>query len=114
MHAALLLIDLQQDFLSKPDLEPSAGEIVERATTLLQGCRNYSLPIIHIWTTISPERDNRMPHWKRDNRLLCLEGTPEHAVPQTLSPRVHEEFIIHKTFYRLGKAKQKSTELFLS
>lgn len=99
MHAALLLIDLQQDFLNKPNLEPSAGEIVEQATKLLQGCRHYSLPIIHIWTTIFPERDNRMPHWQRANRFLCLEGTPGHAVPATLSPRFQEEFIIHKTFY---------------
>ncbi|MEC4895522.1 MAG: aldehyde dehydrogenase family protein [Oscillatoria sp. PMC 1051.18] len=98
MQAALLLIDLQEDFLSKPNLEPSAGEIVRGTTILLQGCRHYSLPVIHIWTTISPKPDNRMPHWQKQGRFLCLAGTPGHAVPPSLRP-VPQEFIIHKTFY---------------
>lgn len=96
MRAALLLIDLQHDFLRARHLEPAAGSVVERAAALLQGCRALSVPVLHVWTTVRPENDQRMPHWKRAGRWECVEGTEGHAPPPALRPAQGEP-IIHKT-----------------
>ncbi|HVS00683.1 MAG TPA: aldehyde dehydrogenase family protein [Thermoanaerobaculia bacterium] len=95
---ALLLVDLQNDFLSAPDLEPAAGELTRRAAALLQGCRERSVPVIHVWTTVRRDPDNRMPHWRRAGRWACVEGTAGHAPPGILAPLAGEP-IVHKTFF---------------
>ena len=94
----LLLVDLQRDYLGAPGLEPAAGVIVERAAALLRGCRNLNIPVIHVWTTVSREDDRRMPHWKRDERWICVEGTEGHQPPAALQPQASEP-IIHKRFF---------------
>ncbi len=98
MKPALLLVDLQNDFLRSPRLEPAAGAIVARAAMLLAGCRRLSLPVIHAWTTVRREPDRRMPHWKRTGKWMCVEGTEGHATPEVLRP-VASETIVHKTFF---------------
>lgn len=95
---ALLLIDLQNDFLSAPGLEPAAGEITARAAALLEGCRERSIPVIHVWTTVRRDPDDRMPHWRRAGRWACVEGTAGHAPPESLAPLAGEP-IVHKTFF---------------
>ena len=98
MKPAILLIDLQNDFLRCPNLQPGSGQIVHRATALLQRSRKQSLPIIHVWTTVEKNHDRRMPHWKRNQRWICVSGTEGHATPTSLRPLGHE-LIIHKTFF---------------
>jgi acyl-CoA reductase-like NAD-dependent aldehyde dehydrogenase len=94
----LLLVDLQQDYLGTRGLEPAAGAIVERVAALLHGCRAASIPVAHVWTTVSREDDRRMPHWKRDGRWICVEGTSGHQPPAALLPDPSER-IIHKRFF---------------
>ncbi|MEA5617992.1 isochorismatase family protein [Cronbergia sp. UHCC 0137] len=106
MKVALLLIDLQNDFLDVPNLEPAANEIVERATTLCDRCRVLGIPIIHIWTTINADVDNRMTHWQRNNQWRCVQGTSGHQVPQSLHPNSQE--IIIKNIYSYFTARYKS------
>ena len=98
MKPAILLIDLQNDFLRYPSLEPAPGQVVQRATALLEGSRKQSLPIIHVWTSVQKNDDRRMPHWKRDGRWMCVHGTDGHAPPEPLRPLAGEP-IIHKTFF---------------
>ncbi|MFL5869114.1 MAG: cysteine hydrolase family protein, partial [Thermoleophilaceae bacterium] len=98
MKSLLLLVDLQRDYLASPGLEPAAGSVVERAATLLGGCRELGIPIVHAWTTVSRSDDRRMPHWKRDGRWLCEEGTPGHEPPPELLPEPGES-VLHKTFF---------------
>lgn len=86
MKPTLLLVDLQNDFLAAPGLEPPAGELIDRAAELLRGCRAISVPVVHVWTTIDRQADNRMPHWRRAGRWDCVAGTEGHAPPAALSP----------------------------
>ncbi|HWC59410.1 MAG TPA: aldehyde dehydrogenase family protein [Verrucomicrobiae bacterium] len=96
MKSALLLIDLQQDFLGTADLQPSAPVLVARAAQLLRACRERKLPIIHIWTTVDREKDIRLPHWRAQKRWMCVAGTPGHKTPEPLRPLAGES-IVHKT-----------------
>jgi len=98
MKPAILLIDLQKDFLDSASLEPASGEVVQRATALIQGARQQSYPIIHVWTTVRKKSDRRMPHWKRDGKWICVSGSDGHATPESLRPLASEP-IIHKTFF---------------
>jgi nicotinamidase-related amidase len=97
MRAALLLVDLQNDYLDAFGLEPREL-LVERASVLLAGFRSARLPVLHAWTTLRKERDERMPHWRRAGYWACVEGTPGHATPLPLQPRDSEP-VVHKTFY---------------
>jgi acyl-CoA reductase-like NAD-dependent aldehyde dehydrogenase/nicotinamidase-related amidase len=98
MTPLLLLVDLQRDYLASPDLEPEAGIVVRQAGALLEACRDMDVPVAHVWTTVSRSDDRRMPHWKRDGRWLCEEGTPGHAPPPGLEP-TEPERVVHKTSF---------------
>jgi acyl-CoA reductase-like NAD-dependent aldehyde dehydrogenase/nicotinamidase-related amidase len=98
MTPVLLLVDLQRDYLSAPGLEPSAGQIVERASALLEGCRAARIPVVHVWTTVSREPDDRMPHWKQLGKWQCVAGTAGHEPPATLAPTTTEQ-VVHKQFF---------------
>jgi acyl-CoA reductase-like NAD-dependent aldehyde dehydrogenase/nicotinamidase-related amidase len=98
MTSLLLLVDLQNDYLAAPGLEPSAGATARQAAALLEGWRELDLPVAHVWTTVSRADDRRMPHWKRQGRWLCEEGTPGHAPPAGLEP-AEGEAVMHKTSF---------------
>ena len=99
MRPALILVDLQEDFLNHPDLEPHSGEIVTRGSHLLQECRHLSIPIVHVWTTVELSPDIRMPHWQKLDRRLCLKNSNGYYPPKELQPTTDSELIIHKTFF---------------
>jgi acyl-CoA reductase-like NAD-dependent aldehyde dehydrogenase/nicotinamidase-related amidase len=96
MKPALLLVDLQADFLSAPGLQPRPDALITRVAALAEGCRKRGIPVIHLWTTVCSEDDRRLPHWKQKNHWQCVAGTPGHKSPQPLQPR-EGEIIIHKT-----------------
>jgi acyl-CoA reductase-like NAD-dependent aldehyde dehydrogenase len=98
MRPALVLLDLQYDFLNSPTLQPPAGELIGQAASLLQRCREASVPVIHVWTTVRRENDRRMPHWKEMDKWICVDGTPGHATPAPLCPQ-SSEAILHKSFF---------------
>ncbi|NOS71804.1 MAG: aldehyde dehydrogenase family protein [Verrucomicrobia bacterium] len=96
MKAALLLVDLQRDFLATPDLQPDANTLVARTRELLQLCRQRGIAVIHVWTTVDKDNDRRLPHWRAADRWMCVTGTPGHASPESLHP-IEGETVIHKT-----------------
>ncbi len=98
MKPLLLTIDLQNDFLRKPGLEPAAGEVVAGATRLLEAFRSRSLPVIHVHTTVDRSADNRMPHWKAAGLWQCVAGSEGHETPASLRP-AEDEPVIHKSFF---------------
>lgn len=96
MKPALLLIDLQGDYLAAPGLQPPAEVVITQAAALLDGCRKLRIPIIHVWTTVYRDDDRRLPHWRQANRWQCVAGTPGHQPPRELEPRAGEA-MVHKT-----------------
>lgn len=100
MTAALLLIDLQEDFLGAPGLAPARGEVVARAAWLLEQARAARMPVVHVRTTIhrDAEPDQRMSHWRRDGVWRCVAGTPGHEPPPALRPAAGEH-VVHKTHF---------------
>ena len=101
MKPALLLIDLQNDFLAAQGLEPVAGNVIENASRVLEYARSLAVPVIHVWTTVNaPDQqpDTRMPHWKRAGKWSCVVGTSGHETPPTLRALPHEE-VVHKQFF---------------
>jgi acyl-CoA reductase-like NAD-dependent aldehyde dehydrogenase/nicotinamidase-related amidase len=95
MKSALLLIDLQQDFLAS-ELQTSASILITRAAELLRACRLHKIPIVHVWTTVDRDKNIRLPHWRAQNRWMCVAGTPGHETPEPLRPLAGES-IVHKT-----------------
>ena len=98
MRPALLLVDLQSDFLSAPGLEPSAGDLVRGAARLLAAARSDGVPVIHAMTSVAPDGSDRMPHWKTLGVWRCVRGTPGHAPPPELAPRGGET-VVAKTYF---------------
>jgi delta 1-pyrroline-5-carboxylate dehydrogenase len=96
MKPALLLVDLQGDFLNAPGLQPDAETLIARTAALLSECRREKIPVIHAWTTVHRETDQRLPHWKKTDRWLCVAGTDGHKTPESLQP-IPGEVVIHKT-----------------
>lgn len=96
MNPALLLVDLQRDYLITRGLQPPGQVLVARAATLLGECRRRQIPVIHVWTTVHHHPDARLPHWRTANRWSCLEGTEGHTPPEPLQPLAGDA-VVHKT-----------------
>ena len=96
MKPALLLVDLQNDYLATADLQPTADALILQSASLLAECRQSGFPVIHIWTTVCREDDRRLPHWRAENRWQCVAGTAGHATPESLQPR-NGETVVHKS-----------------
>jgi acyl-CoA reductase-like NAD-dependent aldehyde dehydrogenase/nicotinamidase-related amidase len=96
MNAALLLLDLQGDFLDLPGLQPPREQLISQAVGLLEMCRQKKIPVIHLWTTIHRDHDRRLPHWKKNGQWHCVDGTPGHRPPRQLQP-AENEVIVHKS-----------------
>jgi len=98
MNPALVLIDLQPDFLNGIGLQPAAGVVIHAAARLLAGCRNRGVPVFHVVTTVQREPDNRMPHWKMTETWRCVEGSAGHESPRSLA-HLPSEPVISKRFF---------------
>lgn len=109
MKPALLLVDLQRDFLATDGLQPPAEVLIARAAGLLRACREQAQPVIHIWTTVHRAPDDRLPHWRETNRWICVADTNGHEPPDPLRPR-DGEVIVHKTgFNAFANAELEAT-----
>jgi acyl-CoA reductase-like NAD-dependent aldehyde dehydrogenase/nicotinamidase-related amidase len=102
MRAALLLVDLQHDFLERPGLTPSREVVVDAAAALLQQCRSLHLPIVHVQTRIRADGSDRMPHWNRRDIFACVEGSPGAEPPAALRPASNEPLYAKRFFSAFG------------
>ena len=96
MGPALILIDLQDDFLRQISGRGAAA-LVDRAAFLLSRCRELGVPVIHVLQRVTKDGP-RMPHWVREGKWLCLEGTDGCRPPPALEPLANEP-VITKTFF---------------
>lgn len=98
MTRALLLVDIQNDFLERAGVNPSAEAFVRRAQRLLRPWRKLGLPVIYVQTLVRPDGRDRMPHWIKKGIWCCVEGTPGSRPPQGLEP-LPSERVFRKHFY---------------
>jgi alpha-ketoglutaric semialdehyde dehydrogenase len=97
-RAALLLIDLQQDFLTHPALEPPAESLVAAIARALQAFRSAGLPVLHVHTVVRPDGADRMPHWAARDFRGCIEGSVGAQPPAELAP-LPRETVVRKRFF---------------
>lgn len=95
---ALVLIDLQHDFLARPGLAPAAAELARRGAALLDGFRGLGLPVAHVHTWTRADGSDRMPHWVEAGVARCVEGTPGAEPPPELAP-VDGELVVRKQYF---------------
>jgi nicotinamidase-related amidase len=98
-RTALVLVDLQRDYLARPGLEPPAPTLVASAASLLDGFRRLGLPVVHNHTRTRADASDRMPHWRASGITACVEGTPGAATPAPLEPHAGE-LVVTKQYYR--------------
>lgn len=98
MRPALLLVDLQQDYLNRPGLEPSASQLIANVAELLDICRRSAIPIFHSATRVRPDGSDRMPHWVAADHWACIEGTPGASSPLEIAP-LPDEPIFSKPYF---------------
>lgn len=96
---ALLLVDVQQDYLDRPGLEPVPADLVAECAMLLAAFRATGLPVAHIRTLVRPDGSDAMPHWRGAGRLVCVVGTPG-AEPPTPLAEAAGEYVAAKQHYR--------------
>lgn len=98
MTPALLLVDVQADFLDRQGLTPAKAVLAGQCARLLHECRLLGIPIFHVHTLVRPDGSDRMPHWKRGGVWACVEGTPGAEPPPALAPADREP-VVRKTFF---------------
>ena len=95
---ALILVDLQRDYLARPGLQPQADELVGSVAYLLAAFRSRGLPVAHVRTLCRADGADAMPHWRAMESLPCVEGTSGAEPPDALR-EAPEEFVAVKQYY---------------
>ncbi|MGI9191680.1 MAG: aldehyde dehydrogenase family protein [Chitinophagaceae bacterium] len=98
MNAALLLVDLQNDYLGRPGITPTSIAVTHQCARLLGAARTAGLDIIHAHTIVNSSGDDAMPHWKKNAILPCQEGSAGAMPPPSLTS-MKNETIITKRYY---------------
>jgi acyl-CoA reductase-like NAD-dependent aldehyde dehydrogenase/nicotinamidase-related amidase len=96
--SALLLVDLQNDFLERPGFAPDPAALCARVALLLQAARGRGIGVIHAQTLTRADGSDRMPHWKRLALSACVEGTRGALPPPALAP-VDGELVLRKRYF---------------
>jgi len=102
MKAALLLVDLQYDFIEREGLLPSARELIENVARILRVCRQSGVPVIHSRTVVSADGTDRMPHWVRNDIWACVEGSRGCSSPPEIQPLANEPVCPKQYFSAFG------------
>ncbi len=98
MRPALLLVDLQRDFLEPRDLQPPRETLLRGLTGLLGGCRTRDIPVLHVRTLVAADGHDRMPHWTRSGDARCVVGSSGAEAPTALREHAGEK-VYPKQFY---------------
>jgi acyl-CoA reductase-like NAD-dependent aldehyde dehydrogenase/nicotinamidase-related amidase len=97
MTKALLVVDVQNDYLNNDNLVPSAEIVTEQIRVLLEDFRSRNLPIAHIRTAVVPGVADAMAHRRKSPR--CVLGTDGYEPPEILQA-AKGELIAHKQHFR--------------
>lgn len=97
---ALLIVDMQEDYLSAPELKPPRREVIEATTRLLEAARNASILVTHVHTQVDADGANAMPH--RASSPRCVVGTAGANPPIELNPHPSETVLTKRFFSAFG------------
>ncbi len=75
MHA-LLLIDLQEDFLAPPGLAEQRADVVQRVFDWVGWARRRQLPVIEVRTVLPDDESTWALNMREDGQPVVLEGSP--------------------------------------
>ena len=98
MNKALIIIDAQNYFFDKENLQPPKHLVINEIARTLNYFRENKITIFHVHTRIDKNLKNKMPHWSNDLAKLFQEGKSTYKTPASLSPK-KEELVFHKSFY---------------
>ncbi|MEM1111213.1 MAG: aldehyde dehydrogenase family protein [Pseudomonadota bacterium] len=98
MSQALLLVDLQWDFIRRPGLMPSIEALQQTLSPLLAYARAAGIPVLHVRTEATLSPDNRMPHWQREDVRECIAGS-EGAMPHPAFAEQAGEAVFNKRYF---------------
>jgi alpha-ketoglutaric semialdehyde dehydrogenase len=104
-RTALVLVDLQQDYLARPGLVPDVPSVCAGAAALLAGMRRLGLPVVHARTLVRADGSDGMPHWRRQGVRQCVEGTPGADAPVALAETPGELVVRKRFFSAFGDAR---------
>jgi acyl-CoA reductase-like NAD-dependent aldehyde dehydrogenase/nicotinamidase-related amidase len=96
-QTACLLVDLQNDYLERVNTSHKS-ELIKAISELLYKCRNSSVPVLHIRTLVKKNGGNRMPHHKKKDKWICVDGTHGSAPPEKLMELTGEQVFYKKYF----------------
>jgi aldehyde dehydrogenase (NAD+) len=94
---ALLVVDVQEDYLGSSALSPDRASVISGLSELLEKFRNRGLPVAHIRTEVSADGSTAMPHRKAAPR--CVAGTPG-VKPPLEAAELAGEPVFLKQFFR--------------
>ena len=97
-NTALLLIDVQEDFLDRPGLTPDRATLVATLTAVLDHARQSGLPVIHVHTRVDGDLTNAMPHRHTSATAEVVAGTPGAESPPGLAPAAGEPLLFKRFF----------------
>ena len=93
---ALVIVDMQEDYLNSPNLTPNRTEVIASTSELLTAARAAGSFVAHVQTLVNVDATNAMPHRKSNPR--CVVGTPGASPPPQLAPQTGEKVITKQYF----------------
>lgn len=98
MKAALVVIDVQNDFLEDSRLNPPKSRLLQAIGETLDYCRKKQIPVIHLHYITESDGRGLLPHHRKQNDARCLRGTRE-AAPAEVATPVEDEKVFAKQAY---------------
>jgi nicotinamidase-related amidase len=103
VRPALVLIDLQEDYLARPPIDARRDALCARIADLLAAFRERGLPVLHVVSVYKADRSNWTRSMLRDEWSVVIEGTRGADVPPVLRPEAGEPVIVkdrYSAFFR--------------
>lgn len=96
-RAALLLVDVQRDFLSSSLGELRTGYL-DRVARLLEVARGAGLHVVHVHSLFDPDGSDWMRRYRPRGSIPCVAGTPGAVVLPEAGPAEGEPVVVKQTF----------------
>ena len=103
MKPALVLIDLQEDYLDRAPLRERRPALLARIAELLAAFRRRGLPVLHVVSVYKADRSNWTRSMLRDDWPVVIEGTSGAQVVAAARPAPGEPLIVkdrYSAFFR--------------